>query len=77
VRASMCLLQFFFSFPKEKKKKKTIIVFFLYIVIPAPVAPEQGTALSTTATERSEETRKWRAMVKPMTPAPTTTTSYA
>lgn len=44
--------------------------------IPAPVAPEQGRALSTTATERSEERRKWRAMVKPMTPAPTTTTSY-
>jgi len=52
------------------------LLLYMVTVIPAPVAPEQGTALSTMATERSEERRKWRAMVKPMTPAPTMTTSY-
>lgn len=44
-------------------------------VLPAPVAPEQGTAASTRATERSEARSKWRAMVNPMIPAPTMTTS--
>lgn len=39
------------------------------------MAPEQGTAASTTATERSEATRIWCAMVSPMIPAPTTMTS--
>lgn len=39
------------------------------------MAPEQGRALSTTATDRSELVRNWRAMVKPMMPPPTTTTS--
>lgn len=39
------------------------------------MAPEQGTALSTTATDRSDPVRNWRAMVNPMIPPPTTTTS--
>lgn len=42
---------------------------------PAPVAPAHGTAASTRATERFEWRRKWRAMVSPIIPAPTTTTS--
>lgn len=43
--------------------------------LPAPVAPEQGTAASITATERSDPRRNWRAMDKPMIPAPIITTS--
>lgn len=39
------------------------------------MAPEQGTALSTTVTDRSDPVRNWRAMVNPMIPPPTTTTS--
>jgi hypothetical protein len=39
------------------------------------VAPEQGTALSTTATDRSDPIRNCRAIVNPMIPAPMITTS--
>lgn len=44
-------------------------------MLPAPVAPEQGMSLSTTATERSELNRSCRAMLNPMIPAPMITTS--
>ena len=44
-------------------------------MLPAPVAPEQGTALSTTATETSDPIRNCRAMVNPIIPAPIITTS--
>lgn len=44
-------------------------------MLPAPVAPEQGTAASTTETERSDSSRNCRAIVRPIIPAPTTTTS--
>lgn len=44
-------------------------------MLPAPVAPEQGTALSTTATERSDPIKNCRAMVNPIIPAPIITTS--
>ena len=45
------------------------------MALPAPVAPAHGTAASTTATERSDSSRNCRAIVSPMIPAPTTTTS--
>lgn len=51
--------------PNRRKPKK----------LPAPVAPEQGTALSTTATDRSDSSSNCRATVNPMMPAPTITTS--
>ena len=44
-------------------------------MLPAPVAPEQGTALSTTAKERSDPIKNCRAMVNPIIPAPVITTS--
>lgn len=47
----------------------------LISLIPAPVAPAQGTAASTTATDKFDWRRNWRAMVNPITPAPTMTTS--
>ena len=43
--------------------------------LPALVAPEQGMALSTTATDMSDLRRNWREMVSPITPASTTTTT--
>lgn len=56
--------------PSTSKPKKV-----LQIQLPAPVAPAHGTAASTTATDRSDSVRNWRAMDRPIIPAPTTTTS--